>query len=117
MEDDVEGITVKDKILNFMSTKSSANTNDIVARLKVSRVHASVVLNQLLKMNKIRRIKTGVYSINDNDVLSSHSIYGKNSNVSTKIEDLDIETLLMLKNKYGKEQLVRKLKDAIKLLD
>ncbi len=117
MTNNNKAVTVKDRIIEFMRTNPTVKTQDIVDGVGISRIHASVILAQLVKENKIERIKTGVYSLEGETTVLTNLLTEKKSNSTELIEDLDMATLLRLKSKFGRATLIKKLKDSIKLLE
>lgn len=116
--------TVIDQILKYLDEHPNASIKEIAESISKTQGNISTTMDKLLKRNLVKRVSFGHYisthknpaknlRIDDNGTVTPLK-YSTNSN---EVLDLDIDTLRKMKAKYGKEVLMRKLRDAIELLE
>lgn len=91
----------KELILNLLSEESSLSPKEIASKVNKSDGSVRVILNRLLKENKIRKVSFGCYeSVNKRELKSVNKSVNESVNNlgSVNIEELGIET----KRKYYK---------------
>ena len=112
---------LRQQVVDFLVANPNSKPKDVAVAIGKKPPHVSVILSDLKKRGIVKNVEFGKYSFNENyDKKSSlhHGKKQKNKKSLSNSDDLDFdETLLELKEKYGKKEFVKKLKNIIKLLD
>lgn len=108
------------KVIEYMKEHKKVDANDISTFLGKSRAHAGVILSKLCQKGKINRVGFGKYSLNNNPVVidkkESVVVEDMKSHVIDK-HAYDTEILLRLKETHGREELIKVLRQWIKILE
>ena len=122
-------MTNKDKILEVLAETSPMAKKDIIEKSGIKKSSSGVFLKQLKKAEMIENLSYGQYSITEKgrgkiqkiqntDGKKHHEkkIDIKQSEHSDSTFD-DIDFIIQLKKRYGNEDLIKRLRKMIKLLE
>ncbi|MBI2559384.1 hypothetical protein HYW20_08735 [Candidatus Woesearchaeota archaeon] len=124
----------QERILIFLSRKSPSRIGEIVDEAVIKRISSQVFLKRLTELGFIERVGYGQYSITEKGKEEAKKILtrtdGKiNQEEKTEIKEEDnhsdttlkniddIDLIIQLKKRYGNEELIKRLKKMIKLLE
>lgn len=122
-------LTINKRILDYLNKKGKGRIKPMCEDLEINRSSGHAIITRLKHEKLITRIEHGLYKLTEQGKIEADKIMNTqisrpklevNQSLTSHDKSLDLEDLesiSKLKNKYGREELIRKLKRIIDILE
>lgn len=125
-------LTINKKILDYLNKKEKGRIKSMCEELEINRSSGHAIITRLKREKLVTRIEHGLYTLTEQgkieaDKLSEDKIQNSISKSQNKDVDIgtkamnndidDVDTIIEMKKKYGREELVKRLKKMIQILE